>query len=104
MEEYNYLMENSTNFNKLSILKRFAAFYTQTLDKIASPGKDELIPEFLFNIRHLITRKLSNKREHLEFLKSYVKELNKHEKYDLKPAKAAQPENDPESAEYKAQK
>jgi len=73
------------------------------LDKIASPNKDEILPEYLFNIRHLITSKLSNKKEHLEFLKTYMKELVKNEKYDLSLVKKSTlPENNHESDEYKA--
>ena len=55
LQEYHYLMDVRTKFNKLCILKRFAVFFTRTLDKIADHDEDELIPEFLFDIRYLMT-------------------------------------------------
>jgi len=81
-KEYEELF-NEADYRQYKTLKRFAAFYTRTIDKIASPKDNELIPEFLFDIRHLITQKLLNSNEQLEFLKSYIKLLNGSEKYDL---------------------
>ena len=96
-------MKDKTNYNKLSILKRFAGFFTRTLDRIADHGSDEQIPEFLFDIRYLMTQKLSNKKEHLEFLKSYVEELSTNKKYVLKPS-FSNPANNPKSDTYKTEK
>ena len=47
------------------------------------PGKGEPIPEYLFEIRDLISNKLCNSNEKFEFLRTYVKVLKDSNKYDI---------------------
>jgi len=47
------------------------------------PGEGEPIPEYLFEIRDLISNKLCNSNEKFEFLRTYVKVLKDSNKYDI---------------------
>ena len=65
-QEYDFLRKS--DIDNLNNLFRFATFFTQTMDKIASLKENEQIPFTLFEIRDLISMKLPANKEQFEFL------------------------------------
>ena len=61
--------------NKVNIMK-LASFIAKTIDKIATPLKDqEKISSKLFEIREVITKKFPVNREYLTYILAHVEAL-----------------------------
>ena len=85
LDEKRYI--SNLDMHNLHHFKLLARFITQTLDKICSAYSNEQIPEYLFEVRHLIINNIPDHggvgRTKLDYVLKYVEALKDSSIYDI---------------------